>query len=150
VVAGVDAVLVVPRRRVPWHTIPWGTAGVAAGLAVIAAAAANRTGLADWLVAPGVGHQALLGAVSANVLNNLPAFRLAVPRTAGTPQVLALLLGVNLGPTVLVIGSLAGLLWLESARRSGLAVGPGEYARVGLIAGVPALLGAIAVLALLT
>jgi Na+/H+ antiporter NhaD/arsenite permease-like protein len=44
---------------------------------------------------------------------------------------------------------LAGLLWLESARRGGLEVSGLDYARVGLVAGVPALLAGIAVLALL-
>ncbi len=149
VVAVVDLALVAVRRSVPWPAIPWGTAGVAAGLAIVAAATADRTGLTRWLIAPGIWHQALLGAASANVLNNLPAFLVALPHAGGTNQVLALLLGVNLGPTILVTGSLAGLLWLESARRSGLDVGPREYARVGLTAGIPALLAAIAVLSLL-
>jgi Na+/H+ antiporter NhaD/arsenite permease-like protein len=49
-----------------------------------------------------------------------------------------------------VTGSLAGPLWLDSARRCGLDANAREYARVGLIAGVPALLAAISVLALLT
>ena len=79
-----------------------------------------------------------------------PAFLLAEPHVDGTDEALALLLGVNVGPTVLVTGSLAGLLWLESARRCGLDVGAREYARVGLVAGVPALLAAIAVLAATT
>ena len=135
-------------RTVPWRSIPWGTAAVAGGLAVVAAAAAQRAGAAHWLVADGTWEQALRGAAAANVLNNLPAFLVALPRTAGTDQVLALLFGVNVGPTVLVTGSLAGLLWLDAARRHGLGVGARDYARVGLVAGVPALLAGIAVLRL--
>ena len=120
-------------RRVPWSAIPWGTAAVAAGLAVVAAAAADRTGLAERLAVDGTWRQALVGAGAANVLNNLPAFLLASPHTQGSDQVLALLLGVNIGPTVLVTGSLSGLLWLDAARRSGLDVHGHDYARVGLI-----------------
>ena len=84
------------------------------------------------------------------MINNLPAFLVAVPHTTSVPQVAALLLGVNAGPTIVITGSLAGLLWLDSARRSGLVVGPREYAPVGVIAGVPALVAATAVLALTT
>jgi arsenical pump membrane protein len=147
VVAVVDAGLVIVARTVPWRAVPWGTAAVAAGLAIVAAAAAERAGAADWLVASGTWDQALRGAVAANLLNNLPAFLVALPHTASTDQVLALLFGVNVGPTILVTGSLAGLLWLDAARRHGLAVGARDYARVGLLAGVPALLAGIAVLA---
>lgn len=148
VVAAVDIGVFSVGRRVPWSAVPWGTATVAAGLAVVAAAAADRTGLAERLVADGTWSQALLGVGAANVLNNLPAFLLAVPHTEGSDQVLALLLGVNIGPTVLVTGSLSGLLWLDAARRSGLDVRGRDYARVGLIAGVPALLAAVTVLSL--
>jgi len=130
-----------------WSSKPWGTAAVAASLAVVASAAADRAGLADWLVHDGIWAQALTGAAAANILNNLPAFLVALPHTSGSPQTLALLIGVNLGPTVLVTGSLAGLLWLESSRRAGLAVDAPDYARVGLLAGVPALVAAVAVLA---
>ena len=141
VVAVVDAGLMVLARTVPWRSIPWGTAAVAGGLAVVAAAAAQRAGAAHWLVAGGTWEQALRGAAAANLLNNLPAFLVALPRTTGTDQVLALLFGVNVGPTVLVTGSLAGLLWLDAARRHGLGVGARDYARIGLVAGIPALLG---------
>ncbi len=146
VVGVVDLVLVARTRRVPWRAVPWGTAAVALGLAVVAAATAQRTGLADLLVADGTWPQALRGAAAANVLNNLPAFLVALPHVVGTRNTAALLFGVNVGPTVLVTGSLAGLLWMEAARRSGLEVRAREYARVGLIAGVPALLAGIAVL----
>ena len=146
VVLAVDAVLMGATRVVPWRSVPFGTAAVAAGLAVAAAAVTPHTGVTEWLVADSTGSQALLGAASANLLNNLPAFLVALPHVAGTDRVAALLFGVNVGPTVLVTGSLAGLLWLDAARRHGVGVGGLEYARVGLIAGVPALLAGIALL----
>lgn len=53
-----------------------------------------------------------VAAVSANVLNNLPATLVLVPLTAGNPAlVLATLIGVNVGPNATYGGSLATLLW---------------------------------------
>ncbi len=50
-----------------------------------------------------------------------------------------LLLGVNLGPTLLLTGSLAGLLWQSGARRAGVEIDARHYARVGVLVGVPAI-----------
>ena len=81
-------------------------------------------------------------------MNNLPAFIVGSHGIGpGSPPALwALLLGVNVGPTVLVTGSLAGLLWLESVRRLGLPLGAGDFARVGARVGLPALAAAAVVL----
>ena len=55
---------------------------------------------------------ALLAAILANVVNNLPATLALVPLLGGSaPLVLAMLLGVNLGPNATYPGSLATLLW---------------------------------------
>jgi len=57
---------------------------------------------------------AVLAAVLANVLNNLPATLLLVPVVAHSPAlVFAVLLGVNIGPNLTYVGSLATLLWRE-------------------------------------
>ncbi|HKE65496.1 MAG TPA: SLC13 family permease [Micromonosporaceae bacterium] len=57
---------------------------------------------------------AVLAAVLANLLNNLPATLLLVPLVAHSPGlVLAVLLGVNIGPNLTYVGSLATLLWRE-------------------------------------
>src|SRR5579875_2883219 len=80
----------------------------------------TRHGLADGLrhVLPSGGsYFALLGvaalaALLANVLNNLPATLALVPIVAANPAyVLAMLLGVNIGPNATFPGSLATLLW---------------------------------------
>ncbi|WP_375489242.1 SLC13 family permease [uncultured Jatrophihabitans sp.] len=55
---------------------------------------------------------ALLAALLANVVNNLPATLALLPAVAGQPAlVLAVLLGVNIGPNLAYPGSLATLLW---------------------------------------
>ena len=55
---------------------------------------------------------AFLAALAANVVNNLPATLLFVPLVAGHPvALLAVLLGVNIGPNATYGGSLATLLW---------------------------------------
>jgi arsenical pump membrane protein len=69
------------------------------------------------LVPSGTGLAALLlatfvAAGLANLVNNLPATLALVPLVAGTPAlVLAVLVGVNVGPNLTYGGSLATLLW---------------------------------------
>ncbi|MFI6932154.1 SLC13 family permease [Streptomyces sp. NPDC050287] len=101
----------------------------------------------------GTGLAALLGiavsaAVLANLINNLPAVLVLLPLTAaaGPGAVLAVLLGVNIGPNLTYAGSLATLLWRRIAHRHDHEVGLGEFTRLGLLT-VPAALGG-AVLAL--
>ena len=54
-----------------------------------------------------------ISALLANLVNNLPATLALVPAAAagGVPTVLAVLLGVNIGPNLTYAGSLANLLW---------------------------------------
>jgi arsenical pump membrane protein len=55
---------------------------------------------------------ALLAAAVANLVNNLPATLALIPIVAGQPVlVLAVLIGVNVGPNATYPGSLATLLW---------------------------------------
>jgi arsenical pump membrane protein len=88
-------------------------------LAVIVEAV-TRHGLGDalaHLVPSGVGLGALLltalvAAALANLVNNLPATLAMLPLVAGSPAlVLAVLVGVNVGPNLSYGGSLATLLW---------------------------------------
>lgn len=60
---------------------------------------------------------ALVAMVAANVVNNLPATLLLLPAaaSAGPAPILALLIGVNVGANLTLIGSVANVLW----RRSG-------------------------------
>ena len=88
----------------------------------------------------GVLRTAGVAAGTSNLANNLPSY-LALERVADgrKDQLLGLLLGTNLGPLVLLWGSLATLLWRERCKARGVHIGPWEFARVGLV-GVPILL----------
>ena len=91
---------------------------------------------------------AALAAALANVCNNLPAVLVLLPLAApsGAGAVLAVLLGVNIGPNLTYTGSLATLLWRRTLHRHGSAPDLAEFTRLGLLT-VPAGL-IIAVLAL--
>jgi arsenical pump membrane protein len=91
---------------------------------------------------------AALAAVLANVINNLPAVLVLLPLTApvGPGAVLAVLLGVNIGPNLTYAGSLATLLWRRIVHDHDTDVDLVEFTRLGLLT-VPAAL-TLAVLAL--
>jgi arsenical pump membrane protein len=91
---------------------------------------------------------AALSAVAANVINNLPAVLVLLPLAApsGAGAILAVLLGVNIGPNLTYTGSLATLLWRRILREHGSAPSLREFTMLGLLT-VPAGL-ALAVLAL--
>ncbi|MFE9017812.1 SLC13 family permease [Streptomyces sp. NPDC007808] len=98
------------------------------------------------LIPDGTGLLALLGiaalaAVLANVINNLPAVLVLLPLTeaAGPGAVLAVLLGVNIGPNLTYAGSLATLLWRRIVHEHDTDVKLGEFTRLGLLT-VPAAL----------
>jgi arsenical pump membrane protein len=97
---------------------------------------------------PALLATAALAAALANVCNNLPAVLVLLPLAApsGAGAVLAVLLGVNIGPNLSYTGSLATLLWRRILRRHGSAPDLGEFTRLGLLT-VPAGLF-VAVLAL--
>lgn len=93
----------------------------------------------------------VLSAVGSAVLNNHPMAALsslAVSELPGDPQwrTLAALIGGDLGPRLLPMGSLAGLLWMQMARRAGIEIKTGEFIRVGLLTGIPALVAALVAL----
>ncbi len=80
-------------------------------------------GIAGTLRTAGVAAVASIG------LNNLPAY-LALDGTVAAGhrrQLLAVLLGTNLGPLVLLFGSLATLLWRESCAARGVPVSAGQF-----------------------
>jgi arsenical pump membrane protein len=91
---------------------------------------------------------AAIAAVLANVVNKLPATLVLLPLVApgGPVAILAVLIGVNIGPNLTYVGSLSNLLWRRVLRRHDVDAGVGEYTRLGLCTVPTALV--VAVLAL--
>ncbi|WP_454793713.1 SLC13 family permease [Mycolicibacterium lutetiense] len=77
---------------------------------------------------------AAIAAVLANVVNNLPAVLVLLPLVAGAGPgaVLAVLIGVNVGPNLTYVGSLSNLLWRNVVHRDGLPAKFTEFSRIGL------------------
>lgn len=90
---------------------------------------------------------ALLAAVAANLLNNLPATLLLVPLVANQPAlILAVLLGVNIGPNLAFFGSLANLLWRDVMHRHAASTPSRRYVLLGLLTVPPTLIAAVVAL----
>jgi arsenical pump membrane protein len=87
---------------------------------------------------------AVVGALLANLINNLPAVLLLLPvaAAAGPGAVLAVLVGVNTGPNLTYVGSLATLLWRRVLRRQGAEPSTAEFLRLGAVSVPPVLLAA--------
>jgi arsenical pump membrane protein len=61
-------------------------------------------------------------------------------------RTLAALVGGDLGPRLLPMGSLAGLLWIEMARRLHVQIRTWDFVRTGFIVTIPTLAASLAVL----
>jgi arsenical pump membrane protein len=162
--AALTGALVLAARALAQHrTTPAAVLGAATlpflafvlALGIVVRAVVDN-GLGDalgHLVPGGTGLPALLGiaalaAVLANLINNLPAVLVLLPLTivAGPGAVLAVLLGVNIGPNLTYAGSLATLLWRRIMHEHDTEVDLKEFTRLGLLS-VPAAV-ALAVVAL--
>ncbi|MFJ5775302.1 SLC13 family permease [Streptomyces sp. NPDC093094] len=95
----------------------------------------------DGASLPALLGTAALAALLANLINNLPAVLALVPLAApsGPGAVLAVLLGVNIGPNLTYAGSLATLLWRRIAHHHDHDVELREFTLLGLLT-VPAAL----------
>ena len=127
------------RLSVPWQM----AVGVAVLFVVVDVALGHglRSVLQD-VAGSGTGDGALLrvgavGAVGANVVNNLPAYAALEAVTADHPtRLMALLVGVNVGPLVTPWASLATLLWAQRCRARGVRIHAGRLAVQGLACAV--------------
>jgi arsenical pump membrane protein len=102
--------------------------GLDAGLATVLRPLANGS---DTL--PALLGWAGVAAVLANLINNLPAVLVLLPLASGTPAVLAVLIGVNLGPNLTYVGSLATLLWRRVLHHHDTRPNLAEFTRLGLL-----------------
>jgi arsenical pump membrane protein len=123
--------------------------------AIVAAAADHGLASAARSVLPTGGDTlptllavAGVSAVLANAVNNLPATLILLPvvSIAGPGQVLAMLIGVNVGPNITPAGSLATLLWRRTLDRAGIRTSARELVRLGALTAIPSMLAATAAL----
>ncbi|WP_031047407.1 ArsB/NhaD family transporter, partial [Streptomyces olivaceus] len=119
--------------------------GVVVEAVVAGGPAADGLGrlLPDGDSLPALLGVAAVAALLANAVNNLPAVLALLPLAApgGPAQVLAVLIGVNLGPNLTYVGSLATLLWRRILHRHGMEVDLGRFTLLGLLT-VPTTLAA--------
>ena len=140
--------LVAIARGVSWELVPF-----LFGVLVLATALA-RAGLTTELArlyAESPAPLATIGVVSAAgsaVINNHPMALLHSHALAGAPDsyVFAALIGGDLGPRLLPIGSLAGLLWLHALRQQHVAIRLRTFVKVGILVTIPSLAVSLAVL----
>jgi arsenical pump membrane protein len=123
---------------------PWFLLFVLALGVIVASAAHDGLDSAVRAVLPGgdsLGDLlavAAIAALCANVVNNLPATLLLIGATAASHgALLAVLIGVNVGPNLTYAGSLATLLWRRVLHAHGIDVSLREFTALG-IATVPA------------
>ncbi len=140
------AVHTLSRRRTTARTVMRSTAvpflAFVLSLGVVVRAVVDN-GLADVLGRVVPGHTTLLAllgiaalaALLANLINNLPAVLVLLPFTVviGPGAVLAVLLGVNIGPNLTYTGSLATLLWRRTMLKHNEDVSLKEFTGLGLL-----------------
>ena len=144
----------VPRiaAGISWELLPF-----LFGVLVLATALA-RAGVTDSLAsiyAQTPAPIATVGAIAAAgsaLMDNHPMALLHSLTLAGWPDkyVFAALIGGDLGPRLLPIGSLAGLLWTHQLRRQGVSVPLRVFVKVGAIVTIPSLVASLVVLWLVT
>ena len=113
---------------------------LALGVVVKAVMVNGLDSAAARLLPSGTGLAALLtiaavAAVLSNLVNNLPAVLVLLPLAAGTGPgaVLAVLIGVNIGPNLTYIGSLSNLLWRNLLHQRGEPTSARQFSALGLL-----------------
>ena len=140
---------VTPREVATSIDVPFLTFVLALALIVKAISLHGLGAAVTHLIPGGAGLGSLLviavvAAVLANLINNLPAALLLLPAVsgAGAGPVLAVLIGVNTGPNLTYVGSLATLLWRRVLIRRGEELPITEFLRLGAMTVPPVLVTA--------
>lgn len=137
--------------------VPWQAIGLAAALFVVVETA-HANGALDFLSALAVEggtpgellRLSAAGALAANGVNNLPAYLILEPAAGDPVALMALLIGVNLGPLITPWASLATLLWHHRVVSLGVEIRWRSLMLWGAIVTVPTVLVATLVLILVS
>ncbi|MBB5131801.1 arsenical pump membrane protein [Thermocatellispora tengchongensis] len=145
------------RSHLSWSLFPWQLVVFVTGLFLVVPTL-SRFGLSEVMTAligtdgggDGAYRAAAAGAGLSNLLNNLPAYAAAeqVIPPGNRDQLLALLIGTNVGPLITPWASLATLLWFEWCRRRGVRVPIGKFLLTGTGLAVAGLAATVAALLL--
>lgn len=129
------------RELISRSLIPWPSLILAGALSTVATAL-NAVGGAEVVQAVlgsaqstpvGLLQLAGAGAVTANLINNIPAFLALEPAVTTSTGYLALLIGVNAGPVITPWASLATLLWHDQLKRAGIHIRWRFFVLLGLV-----------------
>jgi arsenical pump membrane protein len=144
------AVYVVRRReRLKRNLIPWRLLVMVPGLFLVVGTigahgldAIMRIFIGDDPGPEGSLRAAFTGKVMSNLVNNLPTYLAGEGAVvdAGGHQILALLVGVNVGPMVTPWASLATLIWFERCHARGVHISMRTFMVTGAVAATCALL----------
>jgi len=127
-----------------YRQVDWGLLVMFAGLFIVVHAfevhVVRRWGVENWafLREQPVGLLSVVSAALSNLVSNVPAVLLFKPVIPVMPPALretawlALAMSSTLAGNLTVLGSVANLIVVESARREGVALSFWEYARVGI------------------
>ena len=149
----------VARNRSAVHPalLPWRLLVFVTGLFLVIETI-GRHGLSDAMQTlmgsgndlAGMYRAAITGAGLSNLVNNLPAYVAgeAVVPDGNANQLLALLVGTNIGPIITPWASLATLLWYERCHAAKVDVPLARFMLTGTVLAVAGLAGTVAVLAL--
>jgi len=99
--------------------------------------------------APQLATIGVTSAVGSALVDNHPMSILnmmAIHGGAGARPLLAALIGGDIGPRLLPIGSLAGLLWMDLLRRAGVEIRTATFVRIGVLVVLPTLALSLAML----
>nr|WP_240977546.1 SLC13 family permease [Planctomonas sp. JC2975] len=159
VAAGVLAIVFAVLRRdvLRVSLVPWSMVVFAGGMFLAAGAveAIGSGAVVRELVGYGTSPLALLrvsgvGLLGANAANNLPAYLALEPAAQHPVQLMALLIGVNVGPLITPWASLATLLWHSRLQRLGVGVPWGRYMVIGVVVAPVTVIAATLALAAIT
>ncbi|GGP76396.1 SLC13 family permease [Streptosporangium pseudovulgare] len=145
------------RSKLTLALFPWQLLVFVTGLFLVVPTL-SRYGLADLMGAltgtagdaGGAYRAAVTGGGLANLINNLPAYTAVekVVPPGNRDQLLALLIGTNIGPVITPWASLATLLWFEWCRRRAVRVPPLTFVLAGAGLAVTGVAAAVAALLL--
>jgi len=95
-----------------------------------------------------IGVVGVTSAVGSAVVDNHPMalLNMMALEQSDVKLLLAALVGGDIGPRLLPIGSLAGLLWIDLLRRRGVEIRVGQFVRLGTLTLVPTLVASLVML----